>query len=209
MIEFVYSSMLIRLGQDEKMLFFAFRLNIKSYNPVWITCQNLSEWAHKSTLHKFSPNLRVLQSSGIKCNRNCPGCLPWRRGGRSSLMGHVCLSDGKRSLIQVSGVWFKERSLSVYEHQWDECCQHTRQHVDSSDGLVSKWPTHTRAEIWQAVDKWKVKAAPRGIYVKYAACSVQSDSFICWHEKPLLTELQLRGCVFVAYICVQNNLFYY
>lgn len=29
----------------------------------------------------------------------------------------VDLSDRKHSLIQVSGVWVKESSLSVYEHQ--------------------------------------------------------------------------------------------
>lgn len=56
----------------------------------------------------------------------------------------VGLSDRKHSLIQVSGVWVKESSLSVYVHQ-HRCCQLTRQHVDSSAGpFSSDLSTHER-----------------------------------------------------------------
>lgn len=57
----------------------------------------------------------------------------------------VGLSDRKHSLIQVSGVWVKESSLSVYVHQRHRCCQCTRQHVDSSAGqFPSDLSTHER-----------------------------------------------------------------
>ena len=55
----------------------------------------------------------------------------------------VCLSDRKHPLIQVSGVWVKRSSLSVYVRWLHKCCHRTRRHVDSSAGLYPSDPfTH-------------------------------------------------------------------